>query len=225
VSASQRLWDRHELALLASMYPHCHTADVAAWLGRSLRSVYRAADLRGVVKSPEYLASDAAARVQRGHDHPAIRANRLRKGEVPWNKGLRGVNGFSSTRFQRGSMPQTWRPVGSIRIERDGPIVKVTDTRRKKADWRPVREVVWEQANGPIPDGMIVAFRPGMRTNEPALITADKLEIITREELMRRNSVYALYGPEIGGLHQLRGALTRQINKQTRRLHEHQAAH
>jgi hypothetical protein len=217
VSASQRLWHLSERELLASMYPHCHTADVAAWLGRSVRSVYQAAELRGIRKDAEYLASDTACRIQRGKTPSHMIPHRFERGQAPWNRGRRGVNGFSATRFKKGSMPQTWRPVGSVRIERDGPIVKVSDT-RKKSDWRPLRDVAWEAANGPIPAGQIVTFKPGQHTNEPRQITADRLELVDRSELMRRNGVYALYGPEIGRLHQLRGALTRQINKHARQL-------
>jgi hypothetical protein len=139
MSPRQRMWSPAEVALLCAMYPHCHTADVAAWFERSLRSVYQGAQSRGLKKDAEYLASDAACQLKRGKVHPHMTPHRWPKGHAPWNTGLRGVNGHSATRF----------PVNG-----------------------------WQ----------------------------------------------ALYGPEIGSLHQLRGALARQIKK-TRNLHEHQAAH
>jgi hypothetical protein len=53
-----------------------------------------------------------------------------------------------------------------------------------------------------------------MRTTVLEDITADKVECISRSENMRRNS-YHRYGQEIARLVQLRGALTRQINKRS----------
>lgn len=219
---TRRPWGSAELEVLRSMYPDCHTQDVAAWLGRSVKSVYEAAKMNGVRKSPEYLSSDAAARIRRGRQHPACIASRIKPGSAPWNKGLHGVNGESSTRFRPGQMPQTWKPIGSVRIERDGPKVKVSDTRDKARDWRYAHHLVWEKANGPIPAGMLVVFKPGMRTNDVDRITADMLDCIDRRELMLRNSYHTTLPPELARLVQLRGALHRQINKHSRTL-EHQA--
>jgi hypothetical protein len=108
-------------------------------------------------------------------------------------------------------------PVGTVRIdERDGYVVrKVSDTRNRSADWRPLHQLVWEAHNGPIPAQMIVVFRPGQKTTEPDAITVDRLECITRAENMRRNA-YQRFGPEVTKLTQLRGAITRQINKRAR---------
>ena len=78
--------------------------------------------------------------------------------------------------------------------------------------WKPVYRLVWEAAHGPIPPGFAVCFKPGRRTAELAEITEDALELVSRRELMLRNSFHR-YGPEIAKLVQLRGALTRQIRR------------
>lgn len=212
-------WTPAEVSLLRSMYPECHTADVAALLGKTLPAVYNQAFMSGLKKSAEYLASDTACRGQKGRADQRLRASQFTKGFTPWNKGRKGVNGVSATRFRKGNMPQTWRPVGSIRIERDGPMVKISDTRNKAVDWRPVRELVWESANGAIPAGRIVTFKPGMHTNSPDQITADKLELVDRAELARRNHP-SVRNPEIARLIQLKGAITRQVNRIAREAQE-----
>jgi hypothetical protein len=74
---------------------------------------------------------------------------------------------------------------------------------------------VWEAAHGPVPPGHAVVFRPGRRSSELARITVDGLELITRAELMRRNTHHNL-PPEVSQLIQLRGALNRKIRNRTK---------
>ena len=45
--------------------------------------------------------------------------------------------------------------------------------------------------------------------------TSFKDELVTRAELMRRNSMHR-HGPELARITQLRGCITRQINRRTR---------
>ncbi|WP_237736750.1 hypothetical protein [Delftia acidovorans] len=55
-------------------------------------------------------------------------------------------------------------------------------------------------------------FRPGHRTTQEAAITADRLECISRAENARRNHP-ARKSPELAKLVQLKGAITRQVNR------------
>ena len=77
--------------------------------------------------------------------------------------------------------------------------------------WVAVHRLVWEAAHGPVPDGHVVVFLPGKRTAELDGITLDVVELVTRRELMRRNSVHQM-PKELVELVRLRGVLTRQIN-------------
>jgi hypothetical protein len=58
---------------------------------------------------------------------------------------------------------------------------------------------------------MALTFRDGDKTN----LSIENLELITRAELMRRNSIHN-YGPEIAQLGQLKGALLRQIRRKSK---------
>jgi hypothetical protein len=78
--------------------------------------------------------------------------------------------------------------------------------------WTPVARLVWKEANGPIPEGHIVVFKPGQRTAQLELITVDRLECIDRAEHARRNHPRSK-SPELARLVQLKGAITRQVNR------------
>lgn len=217
----RRPWSDVELELLTRNYADSRTEDIATVLGRTLQCVYVKAAALGLKKSEAYLASPNACRLRRGGG--VGMANRWRKGQTPWNKGTHYVAGGRSaeTRFKPGRPPHEARnylPIGSLRINADGYLErKVTDdpsivpVRR----WVGVHRLVWEAANGPIPEGHVVCFRPGRRTPAEEDITLDALELVARAELARRNHFRRL-GPEMAKVIQLRGAITRQINKRTR---------
>lgn len=214
-------WTPAELALLHAMYPHCHTADVAAWVGRTLTSCYQRAIKDGLRKDADYLASDTACRIRRGHQNEAMIASRFKPGFTPWNAGMKGwtAPGSERTQFQPGRRPEqsrNYRPIGSHRVTRDGILErKVTDDQSiyPARRWASVARLVWEAANGPIPGAHIVRFRSGQHTTDPELVTIDRLECVSRVDHMRRNSVHTKYPPEVARLVQLRGALNRQINR------------
>lgn len=192
--------------MLRARYPHEPTAVLAAELGRTERMVYSQAKNLGVRKSEAYLASPAACQ--------------FRPGFTPWNKGVKGATGkhpnTAAHHFKPGNRPHTWVPVGTLRVSPDGYLQrKLSDTGYWPRDWVGVHRSVWEAAHGPVPEGRVVVFKAGRRTTDAARITPDALECITRRELMQRNSVHR-HGSEIYRAAQLRGAITRQINRRLR---------
>jgi hypothetical protein len=232
MSRTRRFWRADEIALLASMYPECHTEDVAAWLECPVKRVYAAAKARGIRKSPEFLASETAGRIQRGRSDPRMVATQFRPGQKSWNKGVKGSTGLHEncrrTQFKPGRLAHEARnyvPLGSHRLSKDGYLErKVTDdpsifpARR----WIAVHRLVWEAAHGPIPKGHAVCFKAGQRTAVWEDITADRLECIPRAELARRNHPRER-SPELAKLVQLKGAITRQVNRIAREAQERNA--
>ena len=77
--------------------------------------------------------------------------------------------------------------------------------------WRAVHILLWEAAHGPLPKGHAIVFKDGDKRH----IELDNLQLVTRAELMSRNTMHN-YGPEIARVIQLKGAITRQINRRTR---------
>lgn len=220
-------WKPHEAEAVRRLYPNTKTSDLAAALGRSVGSVYRLADKLGIRKSEAFFASPASGRLD------GVRGNgsRFRNGQPSWNTGLVGwqAGGRSAeTRFKKGrsaDQAHNYQPIGTERINKDGYLErKVTDdpnivpVRR----WVAVHRLVWEAANGPIPAGHAVTFRPGRRTTEAALITDDALELVSRAELARRNHPKNK-SPELARLVQLKGAIARQVNRIAREAKEKQS--
>lgn len=216
-------WSDADLALLREHFPHMPTRAVAELLGLRESQVYQQAHARGIRKDAQYLASPAACRLRRG-DSTGV-AHRFQRGIVPFNKGLRrpgwAPGRMAQTQFKkgerRGRAAMLYQPVGAERLSKDGYLQKkINDGMPFQSRWRGVHILAWEAANGPLPRGHALVFRNGDRTD----IRLDNFELLTRAELMRRNSYHTRYPKEIALVIQLRGAVMRRINRGTR--HEDQ---
>lgn len=214
---TRRPWTRADRALLRRLYPNTPTAKVAKRLRRSLTTTYQTAYRLGLSKSAAYLASPASGRLRRG-SHPNSARHRFTKGMTPWNLGVTGYMGANRTSFRKGRKPEdasNYRPIGSTRICVDGYLERKVSDDQSLAParrWVAVHRLVWEAASGPVPPGHAVVFKPGRKSTEAASITLDCLELVSRDELMRRNTLHR-YPKELVRAIQLRGALNRQINK------------
>jgi hypothetical protein len=219
---TRRPWGSLQDDLLRDLYADMPTVVLARVLEHSERAVYDRARKLGLRKSAEYLSSAYAGRLGRGCGRGA--GTRFAKGITPWNKGRKGWDSggrSAETRFAKGRPAheaRNYKPIGSLRISKDGYLErKVTDdpsiypARR----WVAVQRLVWEAAHGPVPAGHAVTFKPGRRTTDEAAITLDALELTSRADLMRRNTLHNL-PPEVTQLIQLRGALNRKIRNRTR---------
>lgn len=222
---TRRFWTESERDEVRRRYPHERTADIARDLNRSAGAVFGEAASMGLHKTPEFMRTIHGARLkQAGASH------RFQPNQTPWNKDKPGSTGnhpnTKRTQFQSGRRPEearNYQPIGSLRIGKDGILQrKVTDDPSiyPSQRWRSVHRLVWEEVNGPMPSGHVVVFKPGMSTADPALITIDRVELINRIELMRRNTRHNL-PPEIKELIILKSRITRAI---TRRF-EHEAQH
>lgn len=213
---------------MRARYSDTLARDIATQLQMSADQVRRKAHALGIKKNPQFIA-EVARQISTAPDHPFTQS-RFPSQHTPWNKGIKGSTGFHPAcrtyHFRPGNRPHTWVPVGSYRIyssKRTEPDLQLKvndDPGPNHVRWVPVSRLVWEKAFGPVPDGHIVIFKPGQRTTVLAEITPDKLLCLTRRELMLRNSIHATYPPELARIHQLRGALTRQIRARERAAQE-----
>jgi len=205
-------------------YPVTRSTVLAESMGRSLLAIYRMAGKLELRKSPGYMSEV---------NGPILRvvgaAHRFKPGQQVWNKGKPGSTGMHPASRRNHYQPGTVngraaeivQPVGSLRVTKDGLLQRKIGTQSGPSNlrWRSVHELVWIEANGPIPPGHVAVFLPGMHTNVEADITLERIELVSRAELMRRNSVHR-YGIEISRLAQLKGAIQRQINRRTRAAEE-----
>ena len=224
-----RGWTKREVAMIRRDYPNKAAKVIAATLKRPLSGVYRMANALGVKKSAKFLASSESGRLKKLTQSGA--AYRFKKGAVPANKGLRrpgyAPGRMRETQFKRGQRngiaASHWVPIGSYRVNADGYLdQKVRDDGPAPKRWVGVHRLVWMKAKGPIPPGYAVTFKPGRATTELAKITIDAVELVSRGQLMKRNSYHTNYPKELAQLIQLRGAVQRQINRRIRKESHHQ---
>ena len=213
----RRIWTDAETATLRSLYPDQPTGTIAAMLGIDLVQVYRKASTLRLRKNAQFLATDKSGRIFKGGTLGQL--TQFSAGQTPWNAGTHYVAGGRSaeTRFKkgqrRGAASHNWVPVGSYRINGEGILdQKVTDLGQGPRDWEAVHRLVWKAANGPVPAGHVVVFKPGRKTTVLEHITPDAVECITRRTLMQRNTLWSK-NPELARLYQLKGAISRQVNR------------
>ncbi len=81
--------------------------------------------------------------------------------------------------------------------------------------WRSVHTLVWEAAHGPLPPDHLVCFKPGMRVLEASQITLERIELLSRDEQMKRNTIRR-YPPDLVKVMNLNARLKRTIKSRTR---------
>lgn len=198
-------WSDSDRQLLARLYPDESNPTLAKIFGRSAASIKNEAIKLGLHKSTEFMATGPG---------------QFKAGNRTWNKGMKGLDiGGKNTRFQKGHRPANWKPIGH-EMDISGYLNrKVSDDRSQRDNYRPVQQLVWEEYMGkPVPEGHTVIFRDSDKRN----FYPGNLELISRAELMRRNSHHTNLPPELAQIIQLRGAITRKINRR-RRMHEKQS--
>lgn len=227
-----RHWTPAQISQLRALYPDLKADTVAREIGRSVGSVHRKAALLGIGKSEAFKASFASGRISAARNDPRMVATRFKPGHKTWNKDKPGTTGLHdncrATQFKPGQKPHTTAPIGAYRINVTKGIPRLEQKLNDKPGpnhvrWIPVSRIVWEQHHGPIKPKHIVVFADSKQaTTVLEEITVDKLICITRAEHARRNSMYSK-DHELGRLSQLKGAITRQINRITKEHKEKQA--
>ena len=218
---SRRMWTESDREVLRRTYADYPTESIARSLGRSIGQVYQQAQSLGLRKSATFIASMSRAQSLRP-DHGG-RATRFQPGLAPENKGLRrpgyAPGEMARTQFKPGRAAcesANYVPIGSLRLSKDGYLErKVTDDRSiaPARRWVAEHRLVWQATHGQIPGGCAIAFRAGQFTADLTLITVDRLECVTRAELMRRNTIHR-YPEPVKQVMRLRGRLSRAIAAQ-----------
>lgn len=115
----------------------------------------------------------------------------FQKGRAPGNKGKKleeyvGAERaeeirkrISATQFKKGERPMNELPVGSIVINSDGYKLRKKQMEGSQWErWEFLHRAIWEEHNGPIPEGMMVSFRDSNKLN----CDIDNLMLITKGE-------------------------------------------
>lgn len=201
IRAARIEWTAQHDALLAQRYPNEKAGAIASDMGRTVHCIYARATKLKLCKSAEFFASAASGRTN-GSQGAATRFN---KGGTSWNKDKKGLQiGGIETRFKAGQMPHNHMPVGSEKLA-DGYVwVKLAEPKT----WKQKHHLVWKAAHGSYPPkGFLLAFRDGNQQNT----ALENLELISRQEWMRRNTIHQ-YPEPLKEVIRLSAKLRRKLN-------------
>ena len=189
-------WTNEQEELLSKLYPHTKTKELCKIFDCEAHNIYNKANKMGLRKSNSYLYAEVYTIT------PNVESQ-FKKNHTPWNKGKKGLQiGGVETQFKKGSKPHNWKPEGSTRVDKDGfTLIKVN------GKYVLYHRYLWIQHNGKVPEGYVVAFKDGDKSN----ITLDNLELITKQENMLRNTVHRL-PEEIKEVIHLKKTITRLTN-------------
>lgn len=80
--------------------------------------------------------------------------------------------------YRKGKKPENTKPIGHEYIK-DGYVMVKTEETPYGSNYKPKHRVLWEEANGPVPEGCILMFLDGNKQN----CALENIELVTREEL------------------------------------------
>lgn len=180
---NRRLWTEQDRTIMTSMFPNHYTEDVCKVLQRSYGSVVAQATLMCLKKAPAFRHMELARQAERLK--VSGKKYRYQKGMVPLNKGKPMSNELykkcQGTMFKKGNEPHNTNYDGHKRISKDG----YSEIRIAKGKYVLEHRHIWEQEKGKVPRGWIVVFKDRNKQH----ICIDNLELISRVENMRRNTI------------------------------------
>ncbi|MGH9505270.1 MAG: HNH endonuclease signature motif containing protein [Terriglobales bacterium] len=188
-------WENRDLRVL---YPLCTAAELADLFGRSEKAVSARAKVLGLRKPTNGC-------------YP--------KGNVPMNKGVRrpgwAVGRMRETQFKKGQVSRNTMPMWSFRWV-DGYMMLKTGRHHAPPNdgWEYVHRLVWEQANGPVPDWR--EARIWWKDGDHANNSLSNLELIKGSDHVARTTIHNLPAPLVQVI-QLAGALKRKIRNREKK--------
>lgn len=203
---AKKFWTDDEIKLLKQVYPNMYSEDAAKLFNCTTRQVYNAASKFKIKKSKEWMQVELQRQAKRLHI--VGKDVRFQPGHIPANKGQKmNADQYEKckfTMFSKGNKPHNIKWDGYERITVDG----YTEVRVSERVFKLKHRMIWEEANGPIPPGMIVIFKDKNKKN----FDINNLELITRAEGVNRNR-YTQYPPELRNLIKLNNKLKKKLNE------------
>lgn len=105
---------------------------------------------------------------------------KFKKGFVPFNKGKKGLIPKNATSFKEGNLPHNTKPLGSIRLNKDG----YYDIKYCNHKWRSLHSDMWIKENGELKKNEVVIFKEGADKHN---FTINDLMVVSRLELLKMN--------------------------------------
>ena len=197
-----RKFTQEEDDFLRNNYLTIPAVRISKMLKRSKVAAAQRMKLLGIVVPPEIIEKFK-------------KQSQFKTGQTPLNKGKKMpahiYEKCKNTMFKKGQLPHnTASANGEIRIRthrRSG--IRYKYMRVSIAKWELYHRIIWQEANGPIPEEMLIVFKDGDTMN----CSIENLEMITMQENMKRNTIQRF--PQ-----ELKEVIFLQ-NKINRKVHEH----
>ena len=166
---------KKEINFIKKNYKKIPTKEISRSIDRSDSFVFRLMEKLGLKVPPKT-------------KERFIQKSRYKKGSLPWNKGIKGLNfGGEETQFKKGHLPANTLYDGAITIRTDHihrQNRKYYWIRISLNNWMMLHHYLWKKAGRKIPKGKCLAFKNG----NPLDCRIGNLEIITRRENLDRNA-------------------------------------
>lgn len=215
----RKRWTAEDRAELTRLYPYTPSKELADRFNRSLRAIYSMASELKLNKSPDYLASEKSTRIK--NKQRLSISTEFNTGHTPHNKGVKGWQAggkAEQTQFKPRRKPHNYQPIGTELVDDYGYLRrKIANTGKRYTNWVFIHKLIWKEHHGPIPKGHIVAFRNGDKSD----IRLDNLELISRAENLKRNTLHRLPEPLVQVI-RIKSAITRRINQRTKQETDHE---
>lgn len=111
------------------------------------------------------------------------------KGNVPANKGTKGISKPNKTSFKKGNVPSNIKPIGHIRVDRDGFLYQKIQDGHGPKNYRMIHVMNWEKVNGPVPKGHKLIFADRDRSN----VSVDNLILVSYAQALILNKQGLIY--------------------------------
>ena len=195
-------WSQADVACLAIGYSKLTYANICAILDKEERDIRLMAQLLGL-KKIFYPWNKGT----RGGGVCKANNGSLKKGHIPWNTGTKGICKSNSGSFKKGNVPPNTTYDGCVSVRKHKNKRPYLWYRISKRKYIMYHVKLWVDNHGPVPAGYIVVFKNKDQFN----CSPDNLEIITRVENMKRNTIHR-YPDELKKTIRTLGKLKHLIN-------------
>lgn len=169
----RRIWTDEKLEAIRALYATTTNEELAKIFGVSESSIGAAGFKYNMVKSEEHIK-----RCKKG---------KFPKGHKTWNTGMKGlkIEGSEKGWFKKGRLPHNTKHDGCESVRTDSEGRQYLMVRQRLREWAFKHVLVWEEANGKLPDGMVIRHINGDSLDN----RLENLKAISRAENMLQNSI------------------------------------
>lgn len=201
-----------QVQAIVNRYPNERSADIADFYNVPVSRIYKIAKQYNIKKSDNFLSSAASGRLQPGKCLSP--GTQFKKGHQPATKGKQmhtlikkkeSIKAWKSSMFKSGHKPYNTGKNGEIRWRN---VPGYFFIRIEQNQWEFLHRHIWEEENGPVPEGCNIIFIDGNRHN----CQLENLKCITNAELAEMNR-YTKYPIELRKAIKLNNKLKKTIKK------------